>query len=470
MNKIGIFICNYNGKEFTVNCIKSLYEQSEQNFDIYVVDNASTDGSVQEIRSRFSKVILIENKENLGGAGGFDRGLCEGIKKKYKYIMLLDNDVRLDTNTVVSMEKYLDEHEDVGIVGSKVLIMDIPDTIQDFGNYLDFNDYKEINAYSYVKDSAEIPEVNECDYVPTCAVMIRTEMLRISGTMPIDNFIYYDDIELSYKMRLKGWKIVALGNARVWHKGGFRKAAVNTFSRYYFLRNRLNFFAKYIPDEKTDDFIEKMLTEVFSRLYGFHIKGMDEVLQTTLYAFDDFLHKVRGKAASNRISDLSNNPTPFEKIIKDKHKIKINLIDNYISDKPNEIFGILTYIITSLNKVSKQDNIYISLDKCHYSETEFWRNMNMEINLLQHKDVFPKIELAHNHKEFDLELQICEHVSKVKDNILPIVYVDRYCNCISSDVEYNYFTTSEEVEQFFKKIYRPLMADAVKKIRECNEQ
>lgn len=468
MNRTGVFICNYNGKEFTINCIRSLYEQTEQNFDIYVVDNASTDGSVQEIRCGFSDVALIENEENLGGAGGFDRGLCEGIRKNYEYIMLLDNDVRLDANVVANMEKYLDEHGDVGIVGAKVLIMDRPDTIQDYGNYLDFNQYKEINAYSYMQDTADLPNVNECDYVPTCAVMIRTEMLRKSGTMPIDNFIYYDDIELSYKMHLWGWKVVALGNARVWHKGGFRKAVINTFSRYYFLRNRLHFFARYIPEEKINDFTEKMLSEVFSRVYGFYIKGMDEVLQTTLYAFDDFLHMVRGKAAANRINNLSNYPTPFEKVIQEKHNIRINLIDNFISDRPDEIFGILMYIIINLNKVSKQDIIYVSLEKCHYTEEEFWTGINLQRSFLHQGEKLPEICLMHEEGDFDLELQMCEHVSKVKENILPCIYVDRYCNCISCLAEYNYFAASEEIEKLFKTMYRPLMLDAIRKIREYN--
>ena len=82
---IGIVICNYNKQDYILNCIKSVLDSSISDFDIYVVDNASTDDSVSCIQKEFeNKITLIVNNENLGGSGGFKTGLRAALKKNYK--------------------------------------------------------------------------------------------------------------------------------------------------------------------------------------------------------------------------------------------------------------------------------------------------------------------------------------------------------------------------------------------------
>jgi len=349
------------------------------------------------------------------------------------------------------------------------MIMDLPDTIQDYGDYLDFKLFKERNAYSNEKDRIDIPVVNECDYVPSCAIMVRTEMVKISGTMPAENFIYYDDIELSYRMKLKGWKIVALGSAKVLHKGGFRKAVENTFSRYYFLRNRLHFFSKFIQEEQIPDFTEIMLSEVFSRLYGFHIKGLKEVFDTTQYAFDDFLHHKYGKAEEHKILKLQPHITPLERIVLKKKNINVYFMDNFMKEKPNEIFGIFYFIIRNIHGIAPGAKISMSLNYCTYSMEQVMDGLKKEINTMADPSDIPDFNVvpyADPSERFDLEFKICEHVNLVTENILPLVYIDRYCNCISSEKEYVYFSAYTENEQFFKNLYRPMFLQSVKKIRE----
>ena len=76
MKKIGIVICNYNKQDYIIRCIESVFASTIQDFDVYVVDNASTDASVKTIEEAFgSKVQMIVNKENLGGSGGFHVGV-----------------------------------------------------------------------------------------------------------------------------------------------------------------------------------------------------------------------------------------------------------------------------------------------------------------------------------------------------------------------------------------------------------
>ena len=78
----------------------------------------------------------------------------------------------------------------------------------------------------------------------------------------------------------------------------------------------------------------------------------------------------------------------------------------------------------------------------------------------------PEIIVSGDKWEFDLRMQLCQHVRLVSTPVLPVVYVDQYCNCITSEQDYAYFTGYETNEAFFKGIYRPLMERSVRKIRE----
>lgn len=461
---IGVYICNYNGKDYTVNCLKSLFKQTLCSFDVYVVDNASTDGTVECVRSQFEQVTIIQNPENLGGAGGFDRGLKDSIEKKYDYIMLLDNDIILEEHLVENMFKYMEENTDVGIVGSKVMIMDMPDTIQDYGNYLNFSKYKEENAYCLQLDSDAMPEINECDYVPTCCVMIRREALLEGGTMPVENFIYYDDIELSHKMKLKGWRVVALGGAKVWHKGGFRKTVKNTFARYYFLRNRLHFFSKYVDEAYVDDFIEVALTDVFRLVYGFNNKQIPELLDTIMYAFDDYLHCVRGKADDYKIMNLRDILIPYKKCFLGKKTVSMIVDRNEVDGTDDKIVAVITYLLINAKEANKDIEFLIDWRD---GEEEFKRLKKRIISQEEKFGDVKKLPEFNYSKDESGELcfVLCNHVSNAEENILPKIYVDQYMNCISSIEEYKYFTNMAEAEKLFKNMYRPMMKKVIEKIK-----
>lgn len=468
MKKIGVFICTYNGKNYILNCLKSLFCQTIQNFDVYIIDNASTDGTRDVVNEYYkNKVNIISNNENLGGSGGFDRGLQVGLKKQYKYIVLLDNDIILDKNTLQSMEVYLDNHEEVSIVGPKIMIMDLPDIIQEYGAYLDFKKYINKLGYAYRKDSNNLPEQIECDYLASCAMMIRSEVLIKSGTMPVNNFIYYDDIELSHKIKLSGGKIVALSNIKVWHKGGFRKVEVNTFFKYYYLRNRLHFFSKYIEDNEIEEFIDVILYELFSQLFGYYNKGMKEIFQTTLYAFDDYLHEIRGKASDYKIMQIYPVDIPFIKLIKNKKHITIIFLDKYSNNISVNPYCDLIDVIARIQKNVPQKQLWISLKEANCNEMEFKKEFKNIISV-NYQD-YPLPEILFENDDFthsDLIFRLCEHVKSVKNPVFPEIYVDKYGNCIVCEDDYKYFTSFKVNVKIFMDMYRPIMRHTIKQIKE----
>ena len=127
MKRVGAVICNFNKKEDVLNCIQSVLESKYTDYDLYVVDNASSDGSAEAIREKYgSQVTVLVNAENLGGSGGFNTGLRKALEKGYEYLYCLDNDVLVDENAMGELVEFLDAHPDSGMAGSRVYRSQIP--------------------------------------------------------------------------------------------------------------------------------------------------------------------------------------------------------------------------------------------------------------------------------------------------------------------------------------------------------
>ncbi|MBO6292170.1 MAG: glycosyltransferase family 2 protein, partial [Selenomonas sp.] len=194
MKKIGIVICNYNKKEYVLKCIESLQRQTFRDFEIFAVDNASTDGSAEAVAKAYGKAVhLLQLPENLGGTGGFNQGLRQAMAGDFDGFLLLDNDVVLKEDCLEQLVSLMNSREEIGILGCKILRMDEPDTIQEFGPVLDPENVNFILRYRGEKDSLSQPDVLPCDYVPACAMLVRREVVERIGLMPEENFIYYDD-------------------------------------------------------------------------------------------------------------------------------------------------------------------------------------------------------------------------------------------------------------------------------------
>lgn len=211
----------YNKKDYVLNCIRSVLESKNQDFDLYVADNASTDGSVEAIKETYGDAVtVLANPENLGGSGGFNLGIRKILEEGYEYLCCLDNDILVDENAIGALADYLDAHTDTGVCGSIVYHMDYPDYVQQYGLDLDFDNFTAITHYADYLDDGNIPEINECDTVATCSVMLRTRFIKESdiGIMPEDNFIYWDDMEWCYRFHLAGYKVVTIKDSVVLHK------------------------------------------------------------------------------------------------------------------------------------------------------------------------------------------------------------------------------------------------------------
>lgn len=315
MKQIGIVICNYNKKDDVLACIRSVLESKFQDYDIYVVDNASVDGSAEAISNTYGEqVTLLVNQENLGGSGGFNTGLRAAFQKEYPYLMCVDNDALLDENAVGNLLAFLQEHPETGIAAAKIYHREAPDYVQQFGQKIDFENFCTDVTYLNAYEDGSMPEYVYTDAVAACALMIRRSVIEKIGFMPEENFLYWDDTEWCYLCNRAGWKVASVGNAMALHAMGAKKELENTFPTYYAWRNWLRFFMRYTEPEEWEAMAGTFLDSMFQIVYeGLH-KGEKNRTRTVMLAYDDALHGVTGKAGENRIFTLDTADGPWDKL------------------------------------------------------------------------------------------------------------------------------------------------------------
>lgn len=437
MKNIGIVVCNFNKEDYVVNCVKSLFAQTIDDFDIYVVDNASTDGSVKALQDAFGdKITLLINEENLGGSGGFNTGLREVLKKDYEYLMCVDNDVLFDEHAVEELRSFLIENREVGMVGSRAYFMDDPERIWSFSADIDFDKYVQRDNYRNCTDGDGVPEVVYCTYVPACAMMLRTEAVRKVGIMPEENFIYWDDMEWGYRFNQAGYKVAAYGKAKVWHKGGGRTAG-NTFNNYYLWRNRIRFFLKVLPQEKRERFADVILSDMFRMIYSCNLKGDTGVAKTVMHSFNDAINGITGKAPQYKIFERKTDGNRVEMALCDAE----NVIILYNDDMEG-----LGNIIRNIKGFAPNMRISISLKN---SKTE------CAVMASQYPDC--KVVNEYEPEKFDKHLVMCEHIFKLTEAEPQDTYIDAWCNIIFSKKDFIYASSFEQTKDLFVMCNKELL-------------
>lgn len=244
-SSVSIVIVTWNRRDCVLNMLDSLRTISYHNVHIIVVDNASTDDSPAAIRQHPLQVILLENRENLGGSGGFNTGIKYALKKlDQDYIWLLDNDAEVTADTLESMVRVMERDHSIGIVGSCVLSPEDHDLIVEAGGHIDLNKgvWMPNRRYERYEQSSGNGLVEDVDYVPACSALIRTEVFQRIGLLDERFFLHWDDIDFCVRIRKSGMRVVTALDAKVYH--GAEKG-YSPVTLYYDFRNALLFFSKH---------------------------------------------------------------------------------------------------------------------------------------------------------------------------------------------------------------------------------
>lgn len=237
-------ILNWNGKRFLGECLLSLEKQSYPNFETIVVDNASIDGSIDYLKANYSDFVkLLALSENRGFAGGNNVGIRAA---KGKYVILLNNDTRVDPRWLEELVRAADRDENVGMCASKIYFYDKPEVIDNAGLVI-YKDGLSRGRGRLEKDSGQFDREEEVIFPSGCAALYKRDMLDEIGLFDEDFFLYLDDTDLGLKARLAGWKCIYVPTAVVYHKYSGSTSAYSPQKGFYVERNRIWVLFKYFP-------------------------------------------------------------------------------------------------------------------------------------------------------------------------------------------------------------------------------
>ena len=241
--KVTIVIPNYNGKHFMEPCLSSLSEQTYKNFHILVVDNASSDGSIEYMEENYPDIELIKLQKNYG----FSKAVNIGIQhSRTPYVILLNNDTTVDTRYVEEMVKAIEKSPKIFSVSSKMIQMYHPELIDSAG------DLYTLLGWGVCRGCGRpISNYTKYDEIFTAcagAAIYRRSVFDDIGYFDENHFAYLEDIDIGYRARIYGYYNMYCPTALVYHVGsGTSGSKYNSFKVKLAARNNLYLNYKNMP-------------------------------------------------------------------------------------------------------------------------------------------------------------------------------------------------------------------------------
>jgi hypothetical protein len=237
-------ILNTNRRDDTLACLDSLLKSTYQNHQVIVLDNASSDGSVEAIRSSFSTVQIMSLTKNLGYAGNNNVGIAAAISQAADWVLVLNEDTILAPDCLALLVDAAGRDGKIGIVGPMVYHYDEPDIIQSAGGQL--NRYWESSHIAQNQpDHGQFDQPHPVDWISGCAIMVKREVIEQVGMLDERFFYYWEETEWCIRAHKQGWNIMHVPQAKLWHKGVQRDYRPKPSVTYYKTRNRFLTLAKH---------------------------------------------------------------------------------------------------------------------------------------------------------------------------------------------------------------------------------
>lgn len=303
---LSVIIVNWNTKDYLERCLRSVFEHTKGiELEVFVVDNASTDGSAQIVKEKFTQVKLIENKENLGFAKANNQALSQSHSE---YLLLLNNDTAILPNSIKKMINFMEQHPKAGMVGPKLLNADgrfqrscwkkFPSLLSVFINR--FYLYKLPKVFPFVKSVEIFPEETnkpmKVAHLLGACILVRQEAIKTIGYLDEQFYMYLEETDWCYRVAKCGWGIYYLPSAEIIHYG--QKSSKENISRMTEEgpRSYCKFFRKHYKGRiklillKNIIFIGTMFKLIKSLLY--YIKYRNDREKAAILANTSVLRKI----------------------------------------------------------------------------------------------------------------------------------------------------------------------------------
>ncbi|MDB5049482.1 MAG: hypothetical protein JWO30_2553 [Fibrobacteres bacterium] len=241
-DRITVIILNWNGKKFLAGCLDSVRGQSYPALDITVVDNASTDGSVEFLREAYPDVRIVLSEKNLGFAGGNNLGIraC-----RTPYLVILNNDTDLFPECIAELKRVMDKDPRTGACASRIMLK-FEENRLDAAGIVVCPDGLALGR-GRMEPPENYPREEEVFFASDCCTLYRKSMLDEIGSYDEDFFAYADETDLGWRARARGWKCVYAPTAVVNHHHSGTGGSHSPFKAYLVERNRICVVVKNFP-------------------------------------------------------------------------------------------------------------------------------------------------------------------------------------------------------------------------------
>jgi GT2 family glycosyltransferase len=234
-------VVNWNGWRDTVACIESLLQSDYSNLSILVVDNGSSDGSVPQLRAAFPWLEILNAGANLGFAAGNNVGIEIALKRDAIYVWLLNNDTIVDPHTLTTLVSAAASDPSLGEIGSVLRYAHEPTRVQAWGG-------GKINLWTGMSRHYHGPvEADKLGFLTAASVLVPAAVFRRVGLLDDGYFMYWEDADLSFRIRAAGWKLGVAPDATLRHKEGGSTGQKSAALDRYVSASGIRFLRKFAP-------------------------------------------------------------------------------------------------------------------------------------------------------------------------------------------------------------------------------
>lgn len=246
-SRVGVITVTYNSAQVLDSFMSSLLKQNYSNFLLYIVDNASSDATLQIVARYFDpRIRLIANRGNLGIAEGNNQGIAAALADGCDLILLINNDTEFDPLLVEQLAVGLTQHA-CDMIAPKIIVYGDETTIWSAGG--GFNPFKGYAGFHFglnQRDCGQFDVARRVDHAPACCVLVRKEVFDRIGKMDDRYFVYLDDTDFCFRAKRAGLRLIYLPSAKLLHKvSALTGGPDSEFSVRYRTRNQIYFMLKH---------------------------------------------------------------------------------------------------------------------------------------------------------------------------------------------------------------------------------
>lgn len=290
--KVSIIIVNYNGYEDTIECLQSLRHINYSNYEIIVVDNASTDDSAErlkEIIHNHNNEILLISTINGGFSAGNNIGMKYALDHQSDFCLLLNNDTVVEPDFLKILIEPFGRIENCGLTIGKIKYESQREIIWYAGGELNLRTARTAH-WHYREQDTFIDNETEVSFATGCCMCLSRNAIETIGLMNEDYFMYVEDVEYCIRLKNAGLLMLYTPSAIIYHKVNASSESTSSFSQFYIIRNKLMLIQQCFQKSKNTAFLYTCLQSLYRCFKG------EYDLKTTVKAYKAYKNHEVGKS------------------------------------------------------------------------------------------------------------------------------------------------------------------------------